>query len=82
MLSNGFSRMSPPMLFRVIDELLASPRFGERWVRHWLDLVRYAETYGHEFDYPIEHAWQYRDYVIRAERRCAIRSICHRTNRG
>ena len=57
---------SPQAFERVVDELLASPRFGERWARHWLDLVRYAETYGHEFDYPIEHAWQYRDYVIRA----------------
>jgi cytochrome c553 len=51
---------------RVVDRLLASPRFGERWGRHWLDLVRYAETRGHEFDYPSPNAWQYRDYVIRA----------------
>ncbi len=50
----------------VVDSLLASPQFGERWGRHWLDLVRYAETLGHEFDYPLHHAWQYRDYVIRA----------------
>lgn len=50
----------------VVDRLLASPQFGERWARHWLDLVRYAETLGHEFDYPLRHAWQYRDYVIRA----------------
>jgi hypothetical protein len=50
----------------VVDRLLASPQFGERWGRHWLDLVRYAETLGHEFDYPLHHAWQYRDYVIRA----------------
>ncbi|MFM8731696.1 MAG: DUF1549 domain-containing protein, partial [Phycisphaerales bacterium] len=49
-----------------IDALLASPRFGERWGRHWLDLVRYAETHGHEFDYPIDEAWRYRDWVIRA----------------
>lgn len=49
-----------------VDELLASPDYAERWARHWLDLVRYAETYGHEFDYPIENAWRYRDYVIRA----------------
>jgi len=48
------------------DELLAAPAFGERWGRHWLDLVRYAETLGHEFDYPLPHAWKYRDYVIRA----------------
>jgi hypothetical protein len=50
----------------LIDQFLASPRFGERWARHWLDLVRYAETRGHEFDYLIPNAWQYRDYVIRA----------------
>ncbi|MCA9067132.1 MAG: DUF1549 domain-containing protein, partial [Planctomycetaceae bacterium] len=51
---------------RVVDELLASVHFGERWGRHWLDLVRYAETLGHEFDYPLRDAWHYRDYVIRA----------------
>jgi hypothetical protein len=51
---------------RVVDRLLASPAFGERWARHWLDLVRYADTRGHEFDHPIPNAWQYRDYVIRA----------------
>lgn len=51
---------------RVVDRLLASPRFGERWARHWLDLVRYAETHGHEFDFRIPNAYQYRDYVIRA----------------
>lgn len=49
-----------------VDRLLASPHFGERWGRHWLDLVRYAETRGHEFDYPVPDAHQYRDYVIRA----------------
>ena len=51
---------------RQVDRLLASPHFGERWGRHWLDLVRYAETRGHEFDYPLPNAWQYRDYVVRA----------------
>lgn len=51
---------------RVVDRLLASPHYAERWARHWLDLMRYAETYGHEFDYPIPHAHEYRDYVIRA----------------
>lgn len=49
-----------------VDALLTSPRFGERWGRHWLDLVRYAETRGHEFEPVIPNAWQYRDYVIRA----------------
>ena len=51
---------------RVVDELLASPGFGENWARHWMDLVRYADTYGHEFDYPIRYAFEYRDYLIRA----------------
>lgn len=50
----------------LVDRLLASPHFGERWARHWLDLVRYAESRGHEFDYVIPNAFQYRDYVIRA----------------
>ncbi len=49
-----------------VDRLLSSPRFGERWARHWLDLVRFAETLAHEFDYPRHNAWRYRDYVIRA----------------
>ena len=51
---------------RLVDKLLASPHYGERWARHWLDLVRYAETAGHEFDYEIPNAFRYRDYLIRA----------------
>src|SRR5262245_24413120 len=51
---------------RVVDRLLASPHYGERWARHWLDLVRFAETNGHEFDNDKLDAWRYRDYVIRA----------------
>lgn len=51
---------------RVVDRLLESPHFGERWGRHWLDLVRYAESRGHEFDNDTPNAFQYRDYVIRA----------------
>jgi hypothetical protein len=57
---------SPEALAKVVDELLKSPHFGERWGRHWLDLVRYAETRGHEFDFHAPNAYQYRDYVIRA----------------
>lgn len=49
-----------------VEALLASPHFGERWGRHWLDLMRYSETLGHEFDYELPNAWRYRDYVIRA----------------
>src|SRR5205823_4854155 len=51
---------------KVVERLLASPHHGERWARHWLDLVRFAETSGHEFDYEIPNAYRYRDYVIRA----------------
>ena len=57
---------SPDAFEKVIDELLSSKSFGERWARHWLDLVRYAESHGHEFDYSIPHAYKYRDMVIRA----------------
>ena len=49
-----------------VEKLLASPQYGERWARHWLDLVRYAETNGHEYDNDKNDAWRYRDYVIRA----------------
>ena len=51
---------------RVVDELLGRQSFGETWGQHWLDLVRYAETKGHEGDYEIPNAWRYRDYVINA----------------
>ncbi len=51
---------------KVVDDLLNSVLFGEKWARHWLDLMRYAESYGHEFDYALPHATEYRDYVIRA----------------
>ncbi len=56
----------PAALAKLVDRLLGSPQFGERWARHWLDLVRYSESRGHEFDYDTPNAWQYRDYVIRA----------------
>jgi mono/diheme cytochrome c family protein len=48
---------------KVVDRLLASPRYGEHWARHWLDLVRYAETNGYEFDAVKPNVWRYRDYV-------------------
>lgn len=51
---------------QLVDELLDSPHFGERWGRHWLDLVRFAESRGHEFDNDTPNAFQYRDYIIRA----------------
>ena len=55
-----------PAFATVVDRLLASPHYGERWARHWMDLVRFAETSGHEFDYDIPLAYRYRDYLIRA----------------
>jgi mono/diheme cytochrome c family protein len=51
---------------RVVERLLASPHYGERWGRHWLDLARYADSGGFEFDVDRPHAWRYRDYVIRS----------------
>ncbi len=56
----------PDAIERLVEELLDSSHFGERWGRHWLDLVRYAESRGHEFDNDSPGAYQYRDYVIRA----------------
>lgn len=50
----------------VVDELLDSPRYGERWAQHWLDVVRYADTHGFEVNTERPHAWPYRDYVIAA----------------
>ena len=54
------------MPVKVVDALLARPQYGERWARHWLDLVRYAETNGYERDGAKPNAWRYRDYVIDA----------------
>ncbi|MFN0165519.1 MAG: DUF1553 domain-containing protein [Bryobacteraceae bacterium] len=51
---------------RLVDRLLNSPHYGERWARHWLDVVRFAESEGFERDWLREHAWRYRDYVIRS----------------
>ncbi len=50
----------------LVDKLLASPRYGERWARHWLDVVHFGETHGYDKDQPRPNAWPYRDYVIRA----------------
>lgn len=51
---------------KLVDRLLASPAYGERWARHWLDVVRYADSGGYETDILYEQAWRYRDYVIRS----------------
>jgi hypothetical protein len=57
---------SPKAYEELVDRLLKSPRYGERWGRHWLDLARYADTNGYEGDPEFFHAWRYRDYVIDA----------------
>jgi hypothetical protein len=57
---------SPGAYARVVDRLLASPRYGERWAQHWLDLARYADTDGFEFDQARPDAWRYRDWVVGA----------------
>ncbi len=57
---------SPDAYARVVERLLASPRYGERWARHWLDLMRYSDTNGLDNDYKKPNAYRYRDYVIRA----------------
>ena len=53
-------------LEKLVDKLLASPHYGERWARHWLDVVHYGDTHGYDKDKPRPNAWPYRDYVIRA----------------
>jgi Protein of unknown function (DUF1553)/Protein of unknown function (DUF1549)/Planctomycete cytochrome C len=55
---------SPEALSKLIDKLLASPQFGQRWGRHWLDVVRFAESSGMEFNFTYPHAWPFRNYVI------------------
>ncbi len=56
----------PAVFERLVENLLQSPRYGERWAQHWLDVVRYADTHGFEVNTPRDNAWPYRDYVIRA----------------
>ncbi|MDZ4689338.1 MAG: PSD1 and planctomycete cytochrome C domain-containing protein [Planctomycetaceae bacterium] len=56
----------PDAYERLVDQLLTSPQYGERWARHWLDVVHYGETHGYDKDQPRPNAWPYRDYVIRA----------------
>lgn len=58
--------VAPKAAEQLIDRLLASPRYGERWARHWLDVVRFAESHGFEMNRARPNAWPYRDYVIRS----------------
>lgn len=60
------AKPTPEHLGEIVDRLLASPQFGERWGRHWLDVVRYGESTGMERNFTYPHAWRYRDYVIQA----------------
>jgi hypothetical protein len=57
---------SPDAYEKVVERLLGSPHYGERWGRHWLDVARYADTAGETADFPAPHAWRYRNYVIEA----------------
>ncbi|MFM8420537.1 MAG: DUF1549 domain-containing protein, partial [Verrucomicrobiota bacterium] len=57
---------APDAWERVVDRMLASPRFGERWARHWMDVVRYCESHGSQGDPELPMAWRYRDYLVRA----------------
>ena len=57
---------SPDAFAKVVERLLASPAYGERWGRHWLDVVRYADTAGEIADFPVREAWKYRNWVINA----------------
>ena len=57
---------SPRAFEALMDSLLAGPHFGERWARHWMDVVHYTDTHGYEWDAPAKHAWRYRDYLVRA----------------
>ena len=63
-IENFLNDRAPGALERVIDRLLSSPHYGERWGRHWLDLVRYADTAGDSSDYPVPQAYRYRNYVV------------------
>jgi hypothetical protein len=65
-LANFLSDKSPHAYADVVDRLLASPRYGERWARHWLDVVHYADTHGHSQDRVRTNAWPYRDYLVRS----------------
>ena len=61
---NDFTRYGRTAFSKLVDELLESPHYGERWGRHWLDLVRYADTAGDAADFPVPEAYKYRNYVI------------------
>ena len=77
------SDKSPDAWEKVVDRLLASPAYGERWGRHWLDVARYADSNGFKADETRPNVWRYRDYVINAfNQRQALRSVREGTDRG
>jgi len=57
---------APNAYEKLVDQLLASPHFGEKWARHWMDVVHYSDTHGYEWDAPAKNGWMYRDYLTRA----------------
>jgi hypothetical protein len=65
-IANFLNDSSPTAYEKVVERLLQSPAYGEHWGRHWLDVVRYADTAGDTADYPVPQAWRYRNYVIDA----------------
>ncbi len=64
--AGAFEKDPDAVLAELVDQLLRSPHFGERFARHWMDVVRYTDTYGYEWDNPAKGSWEYRDYLIRA----------------
>ncbi len=65
--TNAFVADTDPAAYeKLVDRLLASPRYGERWARHWLDVVHYGDTHGYDKDQPRPNAWPYRDFCIRS----------------
>lgn len=63
---NSSNTLPDQVVEKFVDSLLQSPHFGEQWARHWMDVVRFSETHGNEWNYEVHHAWRYRDYLIRA----------------
>jgi mono/diheme cytochrome c family protein len=66
---------------KMVDRVLASPRYGERWAQHWLDVVRFGESEGFEYDTPVGSLWRYRDYGSTPQRRQAVRPVHPRAGR-
>lgn len=66
LIQQSLSDDSPDAYHTIVRKLLDSPHFGERWARHWMDVVHYSDTHGYEWDVQAKNAWRYRDYLIRA----------------